>query len=135
MHAGFAYEMQKEAERLSKPFEDQIYGVKCWYSAARLFDQKAERVFVSINPGGAQPNEQQDKELPYVDPDYNAWLDEDWSGPRSRGPEHQRRVWKVFERCTVATDRMCYALRPASPLHLLERPASRTCLNLHGKVL
>ena len=97
MHAGFAYEMQKEAERLSKPFEDQIYGVKCWYSAARLFDQKAERMFVSINPGGAQPNEQQDKELPYVDPDYNAWLDEDWSGPRSRGPEHQRRVWKVFE--------------------------------------
>lgn len=97
MQIGFAYEMQVEAERMAKPFEDQIHGVKCWFSAARLFDVPAERVFVTINPGGATANDRRDREHPFEVPDYNAWLDEDWSGHRSRGPEHQRRVRMVFE--------------------------------------
>ena len=97
MRSGFAYEMQNEAERLAKPFEDQIHGVKCWFSAAHLFDVPAERVFVTINPGGASANDRRDREHPFEVPDYNAWLDEDWSGNGSKGPEHQRRVRRVFE--------------------------------------
>ena len=97
MSENFAREMQQEAIRLAEPFGDQIHGVKCWYSAAHLFESPAERVFVSINPGGAVANDRRDHAIPFENPEYNAWIDEDWSGPGSRGPEHQRRVLRVFE--------------------------------------
>ena len=96
MRSGFACEMQQKAEWLAKPFADEIHGVKCWYSAARLFDAPAERVFVSINPGGDKPDPQQDQMSPYVDPNHNAWLDQDW-GHGPGGSKHQKRTVKAFE--------------------------------------
>jgi len=88
--------MQQKAERLADPFTEQIRGVKCWYSSARLFDQAAERVFVSINPGGDRPDSPQDQKSPYVDPKHNAWLDQDW-GQGPGGTKHQKMVVKVFD--------------------------------------
>ena len=125
MHKGFAYEMQIEAERLAKPFEDQIYGVKCWYSAARLFDAPVERVFVSINPGGATANDQRDRKRPFEDSDYNAWLDEDWSGPRSKGPEHQRRVRMVFKSLYGTDGENVLRATPCFPVAPFRTPSFR----------
>ena len=127
MGSGFAREMQQKAERLAAPFGDKIYGVRCWYSSARLFELTAERVFVSINPGGGQPNLQQDQISPYVDPKYNAWLDDDWgSGPGNS--IHQKRVFKVFEALygssgkTVLRDTPSFPVAPFRTPHINDLP-------------
>ncbi len=123
MHKGFAYEMQKEAERLAKPFEGRIYGVKCWYSAARLFDQKAERVFVATNPGGGNADEKrEDKSDPYTKHDFNAWLCEDWSG---RGSEHQKRVLTVFKILYGTTGREVLRETPCFNVAPFRTPSSK----------
>lgn len=96
MCSGFAYEMQLKAERLAESFADQIYGVKCWYSSVRLLDQESKRVFLSINPGGDRPDPWEDQMAPYVDPQHNAWLDQDW-GKGPGGTPHQKRAVKVFD--------------------------------------
>ena len=117
MHSGFACKMQQKAERLAEPFADQIYGVKCWYSSARLFDQTSEQVFVSINPGGNKPHPEQDQIAPYRDSKYNAWLDEDW-GQGPGGSKHQKLAVKVFDALygtcgkSILRDTSCFPVAP-----------------------
>ena len=97
----FAIKMEQEANNIAKPFQDSIHGVKCWYTAARLFNQSAERVFVGINPGGDErSNSQEDigKGAAYNDPDFNAWLDERWQSNKPPGEDtHQLSAQRVFK--------------------------------------
>ena len=97
----FAIKMEQEANNIAIPFQDSIYGVKCWYSAARLFNQSAERVFVGINPGGDErSNSKEDigKGAAYNDPDFNAWLDERWQSNKPPGEDtHQLSAQRVFK--------------------------------------
>ena len=104
----FAKKMELKANKIAEEFEDSIYGVKCWYSAARLFDQGAKIAFIGINPGGGgDDHSQRDKDRGYLeklyeDPNYNSWLDESWSdeplgeaGRQLKG--HQFSAQRVFE--------------------------------------
>ena len=99
----FAKEMELKANKIAEEFEDSIYGVKCWYNAARLFDQGAKIAFIGINPGGGDHfHSQQDKdngylEKPYNDPNFNAWLDESWGGKPPGGSGHQLSAQRVFK--------------------------------------
>ena len=122
MRSGFAYEMQNEAERLAKPFGKKIHGVKCWYSAARLFDAPAERVFVSINPGGDKPDPPEDQLSPYVDSKHNAWLDQDWDGHGPGGSNHQKLADRVFEALYGACGKNVLRKTPSFPVAPFRTP-------------
>ena len=97
----FAIKMEQEANNIAIPFQDSIHGVKPWYTAARLFNQSAERVFVGINPGGDERSNSQEnigKGAAYNDPDFNAWLDERWQSNKPPGEDiHQLRAQRVFK--------------------------------------
>ena len=99
----FAKEMELRANKIAEEFEDSIYGVKCWYSATRLFDERAQIAFIGINPGGGDHfHSQQDKdneylEKPYNDPNFNSWLDESWGGKPLGGSVHQLSAQRVFK--------------------------------------
>ena len=98
----FALKMEKKAYDIAKQFEKEIHGVKCWYSVARLFSQRAERVFVGINPGGGEESDSKLKKSKirqqpsYKNPRFNAWLDESWGKPPGKAML-QRKVRCVFE--------------------------------------
>ena len=97
----FAIKMEQEANNIAKPFQDSIHGVKPWYTAARLFNQSTERVFVGINPGGDErSNSREDigKGPAYDDPNFNAWLDERWQSNKPPGKDiHQLSAQRVFK--------------------------------------
>ena len=97
----FAIKMEQQANNIAKPFQSHIHGVKPWYTAARLFDQSAERVFVGINPGGDERSNSQEeigKGIAYTNPNFNAWLDEGWQSNKPPGKDiHQLSAQRVFE--------------------------------------
>lgn len=102
MTTGFARRMEIEAENIAKPFKDSIYGVACWSSSARLFDQGAERVFIGTNPGGDENDHQDAKrkgyqQMRYQSHNFNAWLDEAWRGSLPGQRPNQRSVQQVFK--------------------------------------
>ena len=102
MASGFARKMEIEAENIAKPFEDSIYGVACWSSAARLFDEGAERVFIGTNPGGDEKDHRDAKrkgyhQMRYRSHNFNAWLDEGWRGSVPGQRANQRNVQQVFQ--------------------------------------
>ena len=84
----FARRMEREALRKAKSFRDELWfhGVKPWYSYAGLFDERATRVFVGLNPGGTGESEELDERYgswPYHKRrkrEYCAWIDEQWEG-------------------------------------------------------
>ena len=92
----FAVAYEKKAKTFGRKISGQVYGVKCWYSDARLIEDGAKRVFVGINPGGGDADSQSDIDngylaRPYAQPGYNAWLDEkEWS-------RHQEAVEQAFK--------------------------------------
>ena len=89
----------KKAEELLKEAKsrgERFYGIKPWYCSARTIESGAKVAFIGANPGGGQQSEEDDKrlgvlDLPYQDPDYNAWLDDThWEGtgvPQTRARE------------------------------------------------
>ena len=99
----FAKKMELKANKIAEEFEDSIYGVKCWYSAARLFDQGAQIAFIGINPGGGDDSHShQDKdngylEKPYKDTNFNSWLNESWGGKPPGSSGHQLSAQRVFK--------------------------------------
>ena len=96
----FAVAYEKKAKTFGRKISEQVYGVKCWYSDARLIEDGAKRVFVGINPGGSNADRKSDIDngylaRPYAQPGYNAWLDEkEWLGS---GSKHQAAVRQAFE--------------------------------------
>ena len=84
----FVRKMEGKARRIAKEFEDEIDGVKPWYSYAELFEGQAVRVFVGLNPGGTSKSEKRDKQhnkRVYGEPEYCAWLDEKWERRGGKG--------------------------------------------------
>lgn len=102
MTTGFARKMEIEAENIAKPFKDSIYGVACWSSAARLFDEGAERVFIGTNPGGDEKDHQDAKrkgyhQMRYQSHNFNAWLDEAWRKSPTGHSNNQLSVRHLFK--------------------------------------
>ena len=100
----FARKMERKARRIAKQFDDEFNGVKPWYSYAELFEGQSVRIFVGLNPGGTSESEKLDKQHKkrvYGEPEYCAWLDEDWekSGglTASDDDSHQGRAKKAFQ--------------------------------------
>ena len=91
--------MEREAKKLATELDSQdIFGAKCWYSSASIFEAPATKVFIGINPGGDRASQELDSrkgylELPYTKTDYSAWLDEVWP---DNGPKHQEAVVRTF---------------------------------------
>ena len=63
-----------------------MYGIKPWYSSAKTIEDGANVAFIDANPGGEEQAQVDEKRLgilnlPYVETDYNAWLDDShWGG-------------------------------------------------------
>ena len=100
----FARKMERKAWQIAKPFNDKINGVKPWYSYAELFEGQAIRIFVGLNPGGTSESEKLDnqhKKRVYGEPNYCAWLDEEWekssSLTTSDDDSHQGRARRAFQ--------------------------------------
>lgn len=113
----FARRMERKAQRISKRFENDIYGIKPWYSYAGLFDGQATRVFVGLNPGGSKKSEELDKqyqnrERVYKETGYNSWLDEVWGegAPDPGASIPQKRVQQAFQ-CMYGSDNWEFILR------------------------
>lgn len=93
-----AMKFQKEAERIEDALHDpKIFGVKCWYSDARLIEDGAEVAFLGINPGGDKDSQDLDKKagslkFPYTRKGYSSWLDETWLRTN-----HQEAVYELFQ--------------------------------------
>ena len=91
--------MEREAKKLASELNSQdIFGTKCWYSSASIFEEPATKVFIGTNPGGDRASQELDLrkgylELPYNKADYSAWLDEGWP---DNGPKHQEAVVSTF---------------------------------------
>lgn len=89
-----ARELLKEA----KARGEHVHGIKPWYCSAKLIESGAKVAFVGANPGGGRRAEVSDKKLgvlkqPYIDPKYNAWLDDpNWED----GRELQERAVEAF---------------------------------------
>lgn len=102
MNSKFARRMEIEAEKIAEPFQDYIYGVRCWSSAVRLFGQGAERAFIGTNPGGDEKDHRHEKrigyqQMPYLNPNFNAWLDEAWRNSPTGESNNQRSVRHLFK--------------------------------------
>ena len=99
MQYKFTRKMERQAKILADELGSQdIFGVKCWYSDASLFEGSSKRVFIGINPGGDRTSQDLDLRAGYLEwprtkPGYNAWLDETWP---DNGPKHQEAVVNAF---------------------------------------
>ena len=94
----FAHQMEDEAERAARRFENDIYGIKPWYSHAGLLEGPTTRVFVGAQPGGETESQELDRqyrhlERVYTEPGYNSWLDDIWE---RKGASLQNRAHRVF---------------------------------------
>ena len=121
----FARRMERKAKRIAKQFEDDINGVKPWYSYAELFEGQAVRVFVGLNPGGTNKSEKLDKKhrrSVYREQGYCSWLDEVWEKPGNPdiGDEetHQGRTKRAFQ-AMFGYDRWEQVLRETPCLNVI----------------
>ena len=101
MSGEFARRLEDQARQTYRDLESEnTFGIKCWYSAATLFDGPATRVFVGRNPAGGVISEGMDpdhRRQVYESPNYNAFLDELWENAPGAGQSHlQLAVQRTF---------------------------------------
>ena len=99
-------EFTHRAEQLHEAAQkrnDEVYGVKAWYSSINLIENGARVAFIGANPGGGQQEWKDDVEsgglqAPYDgNRQYNAWLDDEhWGASRNRQLGLQGRVREAF---------------------------------------
>ena len=127
----FARRMQREAEQAARRFENDIYGIKPWYSYAGLFDGPATMAFIGAQPGGGPESMELDRQhrnlqRVYTEPGYNSWLDDTWEGEKTQG-----RACRAFKAMygndweQVLRDTSCFNVAPfrAHSTDDLPRPA------------
>lgn len=111
----FAHGMEQGALKLNelmcrvRPASAHLYtdgrNMKPWFSAPCLFESRAARVFLAVNPGG----EPSVREVPYRQlthdcnaegcrqKRFNAWLDESWEGEPAGKMQNQIAVRSAFQ--------------------------------------
>ena len=114
----FAHQLEDEAERAARRFENHIYGIKPWYSYAGLLEGPTTRVFVGAQPGGRGQSQELDREhrhleRVYTDPGYNSWLDDIWECEKTQ--ERAHRAFKAMygnDWEQVLRDTSCFNVAP-----------------------